>query len=95
MLFFYDYFYHFVSNFPPFYFNSMRFAKQKNSVSVRESRNAVKHLDVPEATQVYLVDLQPATVEEARSLIPSLARVPDDELARVLEELNQLSQTGQ
>ena len=36
---------------------------------------------------MYLADLQPATSEEAKTLIPALNVVPDDDLQHALDEL--------
>ncbi len=44
-------------------------------------------MNIPEAYQVYLCDLQPGTAEEAKALVPQLRRLPDDEVQPFLDEL--------
>jgi DNA-directed RNA polymerase subunit F len=67
-----------------------RFAQFRTGDAARESRAVLKHLAIPEIVQVELADLVPKTPEEARAYVGrALDGVGDEELSRVLEELNQ------
>ncbi|EEA08572.1 DNA-directed RNA polymerase II subunit RPB4, putative [Cryptosporidium muris RN66] len=65
-----------------------KFGKIKNRASVMLLREALdENKELHEYEISCLVNLLPKTPDETKALIPSLARLPDDEIERILAHL--------
>eukprot|EP00920_Eleutheroschizon_duboscqi_P029900 GHVT01072580.1.p1 GENE.GHVT01072580.1~~GHVT01072580.1.p1 ORF type:complete len:141 (+),score=31.92 GHVT01072580.1:175-597(+) len=67
---------------------AMRFTKLKSRNAIIDIRVFLEHEgEVNEHEVALLVNLQPRSVDEARSLIPSLVRLPEQTLFGIVESL--------
>ncbi len=73
-----------------------RFHKYKNKNAVEEVRNYLsqKKWGLVEWEIASLANLCPDSADEAKSLIPSLKKLTDDELDSILSEIQTLSNLG-
>ncbi|KAK5584905.1 hypothetical protein RB653_006523 [Dictyostelium firmibasis] len=67
-----------------------KFSRYKNKTSIKQVRTALSKQNLEEFEIASLANLCPEISDEAKSLIPSLKRMEDDELQAILDELSNL-----
>ncbi|KAM9979992.1 hypothetical protein ACTFIZ_006251 [Dictyostelium cf. discoideum] len=67
-----------------------KFSRYKNKTSIKQVRTALSKQNLEEFEIASLANLCPEISDEAKSLIPSLKKMEDDELQAILDELSNL-----